>query len=74
MIRRKVLMDLPEAVPNPAPVEEVPVEAPKESAIFKQKKVEPKKEKDDSLDVIPADSISAQEAQKKTKVPFRNKN
>ena len=58
MIRRKVLMDLPEPVPNPEPVEAPPPEKPKEDQIFKQKKAPPKKT-DDSLDVIPADTISA---------------
>ena len=53
-------MDLPEPVPNPAPVEEVPVEAPKEEQIFKKKKEQIKKP-DDSLDVIPADTISTPE-------------
>ncbi len=68
MIRRKVLMDLPEAVPNPAPVEEVPVEAPKEEQIFKKKKEQIKK--DDSLDVIPADTISTPEvAPEQPRVP-----
>jgi len=69
MIKRKVLMDLPEPVPNPEPVEAPPPEKPKEDQIFKQKKEQIKKP-DDSLDVIPADSISAPEvAREQPRVP-----